>query len=176
MRLRFLGGFTVGPVGCTRGAGLRRRATPRGSAPLAQDRPRLGTWRHCLSIYVDVPPDAMWKVVSDLGAISRFVPALVSSDLVADVRPSEGAVRACSDVSGRQWEEVYTSFEPHAHRLSLRFRTEADKFPYPMRCCRLHHTSNSGNYEGGSSSNVSRRWKRCRNVSRNSPSLSPKCR
>lgn len=100
---------------------------------LRETHPRLGAWHHCLSVDVDVPPDAMWKVVSDLGAISRFVPALVRSDLVANVRPSEGAVRACADTSGRQWKEVCTSFEPHAHQLRLRFRTEADDFPYPMR-------------------------------------------
>lgn len=100
---------------------------------LRETAPDLGTWRHCLSVDVDAPPDAMWRVVSDLGAISRFVPALVHSELVGDVQPAQGSVRACSDHSGRRWEEVCTDFEPRARRLSLRFRTEADDFPYPMR-------------------------------------------
>ena len=100
---------------------------------LRETSPHLGAWRHCLSVNVDAPPDAMWRVVSDLGAISRFVPTLVNSALVDDVAPREGAVRVCADTSGRQWEEVCTAFEPRARRLRLRFRTEADNFPYPMK-------------------------------------------
>ncbi len=103
---------------------------------LRETNPQLGAWRHCLSVDVDAPPGAMWQVVSDLGAISRFVPTLVRSDLVDHVTPREGAVRACADTSGRQWEEVCTAFEPRARRLRLRFRTEADNFPYPMQ--RMH--------------------------------------
>jgi hypothetical protein len=94
---------------------------------------QLGEWRHSLSVDVDAAPDVMWDVVADLGAISDFVPTLVRSDLIDHVAPGEGAVRACADLEGHQWQEACTVFEPRARQLRLRFRTEADDFPYPMR-------------------------------------------
>jgi uncharacterized protein YndB with AHSA1/START domain len=86
-------------------------------------------WRVCVPVEVAASPEAMWPVVSDLGAIERFAPDLVSSEV--DGPPEQGAVRRCRDAAGHTWEEECIAVEP-GRSLELRFRTEAEGFPFPV--------------------------------------------
>jgi len=92
--------------------------------------PRRDTgWRHCVPVEVGASPEAMWQVVSDLGGIERFSPTLVSSEV--DGPPGRGTVRRCRDADGHTWEEECIGVEP-GRSLELRFRTEAEGFPFPV--------------------------------------------
>jgi len=91
-----------------------------------------GRFRHCISVSVpDVPADAMWRLVADLGDIARFSPTLASSRLREGVEPKIGAVRVCSNTQGQRWAERCEAFDPDRRRLELRFLTEEPGFPYP---------------------------------------------
>jgi len=92
--------------------------------------PSLGTrHRYELEVTVDADVAAYWTVLSDLGAIA---------DHAADLRRSEvegqgvGAVRSCSNTADQHWSEEVTRWDPSAHALDLRFRTELPDFPMPM--------------------------------------------
>lgn len=96
----------------------------------AETDPDRGTrWRVCVPVEVAASPEAMWQVVSDLGAIERFSPDLVSSEV--DGPPGRGTVRRCRDADGHTWEEECIRVEP-GRSLELRFRTEAEGFPFPV--------------------------------------------
>lgn len=86
-------------------------------------------WRHCVPVDVAASPEQMWSVVSDLGGIERFSPDLVSSE--ADGPAERGTLRRCRDAAGNTWEEECIGVEA-GRSLELRFRTEAEGFPFPV--------------------------------------------
>jgi hypothetical protein len=90
---------------------------------------RTDRYHHCVATFVDVPADALWPIVADLGEIHRFVPSLERSALVGSSGPSVGAVRACTDRAGRSWTEECVAFAPG--EVALRFRADAPGFPFP---------------------------------------------
>jgi len=90
----------------------------------------LGTRHHYeLEVIVDADVADYWAVLSDLGAIA---------DHAADLRSSEveghgvGAVRSCANAAGQHWSEEVTRWDPAAHTIDLRFRSELPDFPMPM--------------------------------------------
>lgn len=85
--------------------------------------------RHCVQVHVDQPAASMWQVVADLGAIQRYMPSLAHSAIEGGAEPGRGAVRTCVDRSGRSWSEECIAFESGS--LALRFRAEAEDFPFP---------------------------------------------
>jgi hypothetical protein len=90
-----------------------------------------GTYRLCLIVEVNAPPDAMWRVISDLGSIRRYTPALTSSQLEGE--PGVGAVRTCTDRAGKRWTEECIEFDGRARNFTVRFRAEAPDFPFPVK-------------------------------------------
>ena len=129
----------VGLLAMAQLAGIRR---------LLRDDDGPGKYRYCLSFRVDATPEAMWALVSDLGAIERFAPFLASSDLRDDAQPGEGVVRDCTDGSGAAWSEACEEFDPEARRLRLRFLTDEPDFPYPAEV--MHGGWHVREHESGS--------------------------
>lgn len=113
-----VGGFALAQL-----AGLRRM--------MRNPEPRQGLWRHCVRVRVDATADAMWTVVSDLGAIARFSPSLASSVVEGDAPVGTGAVRTCSNTAGQTWSEACEAFEPSRRSYRLRFLAERRGFPFP---------------------------------------------
>lgn len=96
------------------------------------DRDSLFTHRVCLEVPAEAPAEALWRVISDLGAIDQHSPNLRSSKLVQGNAPGVGAARRCVDQQGRGWTEVCTAWEP-GRAFSLRFDSDAPDFPFPFR-------------------------------------------
>lgn len=88
------------------------------------------SYRHCVSVGVDVPAQAMWNVISRLGEIQRYMPSLRSSEILEDRPPGVGAVRVCEDHAGKRWGEECTRFEP-GRGFDVRFVAEDPDFPFP---------------------------------------------
>lgn len=86
--------------------------------------------RVCVEVHVDAPPEAIWRVVQDLGAIDRYMPSLAHAEIVGGDAPGVGAVRRCVDRAGNAWSETCTAVEP-GRRLVLRFRADEPGFPFP---------------------------------------------
>jgi hypothetical protein len=91
-----------------------------------------GMHRHCVLVQVDTEPEAMWKVISQLDKIDQFMPTLRQSELLDDTPVGVGAVRRCSDHSGKTWSEECTDFQSGSG-FTVRFLSEAPDFPYPAR-------------------------------------------
>ena len=102
-----------------RGAGLAHRISG------------TGRYRHCVAVSAPVDADALWRVVSDLGGISAYFPALRSSFLRGGQPPGVGAVRQCEDLRGKRWAEECTRFDPAKRRVELKFLCDEPGFPYP---------------------------------------------
>jgi hypothetical protein len=85
--------------------------------------------QHCVHVHVDQPAGSMWQVIADLGAIQRYMPSLAHSEIEGGAEPGRGAVRTCVDRGGRSWSEECIAFESGS--LALRFRAEAEDFPFP---------------------------------------------
>jgi hypothetical protein len=105
---------------------------------LKERTPGLGQYRYCLAVDVEARPEAMWSVVSDLGAIERYLPTLASSALreVAagcDSSVGIGRVRECASTRQQHWAEEVTRFDPEARALDVRFLADEPGFPFPMR-------------------------------------------
>lgn len=88
----------------------------------------LGT-RHYIQVDfdLDVSPNLLWSVVSDLGSIQRHAPGLSSSDFDA-----QRLTRTCRDTEGRQWCEELQVRDDSMRTLAMRFETEDPHFPFPM--------------------------------------------
>lgn len=95
---------------------------------------RQGTYRLCLIVEVNAPPQALWRVISDLGGILRSMPALTSSQLEGE--PGVGAVRTCTDRDGKRWSEECIEFDGNARTFTVRFLAEAPDFPFPVKTMR----------------------------------------
>jgi len=96
----------------------------------------LGDWHYCIASDVDAPPDLVWRIVSDLGSISRYMSSLAHSTVRP--RPSShaghvGTIRDCTTTAGDTWSETCTAFDESQRSFAVRFVTEAAGFPYPMR-------------------------------------------
>jgi hypothetical protein len=106
---------------------------------LKERTPGLGEFRYCLAVDVDANLEAMWSVLSDLGAIARYLPTLASSGLRKATTGSDqgsgnfGQVRECTSTRGQRWAEEVTGFDPRGHAFALRFLTQEPGFPFPMR-------------------------------------------
>lgn len=105
---------------------------------LAEPTPGMGAYRYCLAVDVEASPEAMWRVVSDLGSIARYLPSLASSALreVAAGRDSSafvGRVRECASTRQEHWAEEVTRFDPEGRAFDVRFLTDEPGFPFPMR-------------------------------------------
>ena len=103
---------------------------------LAEHRADLGRYRYCVAVDVAAAEEAVWRVVSDLGAIAEYVPSLASSRLVANKGSSQGALssrRQCTSMRGDRWSEHITRFDEERHAFDVRFATEAPDFPFPLR-------------------------------------------
>lgn len=87
-----------------------------------------GHYRHCIACHTEVPAEAMWGVLRELGAIERYMPDLARSELSG--APGIGAIRNCEDRAGRQWRETCTDWQ-EGRGFTLRFATEAPDFPFP---------------------------------------------
>jgi len=94
--------------------------------------PESGLYRHCVPVHVNASAEAMWSVVSQLGDIQNYTPALKRSELLDDKAPGVGAIRRCVNQAGKAWAEECITFEP-GRRLVVRFLAEAPDFPFPAR-------------------------------------------
>ncbi|MEE4378137.1 MAG: SRPBCC family protein [Candidatus Competibacteraceae bacterium] len=92
-----------------------------------------GEYRHCIRVHVAAPAQAMWETIADLGGISRFSPALVTSTLRDGARPGVGTIRVCTNTSSHTWSEVCEIFDLKERRLEVRFLTNEPGFPYPAK-------------------------------------------
>jgi len=113
----------VGTLGALQLAGIR--ATLR-----APGRP--GQYRHCIRLKSSADPEALWRVIRDLGGISRYSAGLRASRLDGGGEVAPGAVRVCTDTRGQSWAEEVTSLDDAARSVVFRFRSEADDFPFPL--------------------------------------------
>jgi len=87
-----------------------------------------GTYRHCIPVEVDTRADILWNAVGDVGNISRYYPFLKHSELGKNEMPGPGAVRKCTDQSGRQWAEEITAYR-RGRGYDLRFVTDDPNLP-----------------------------------------------
>ncbi|MGV3756045.1 MAG: SRPBCC family protein [Verrucomicrobiota bacterium] len=88
--------------------------------------------RHCVPVRVNVPQEQMWQVVSKIGDIQRYMPALKSSELLNNALPGVGAIRHCEDKTGNAWSEECVAFI-EGQSFTVRFLTDAPNFPYPAK-------------------------------------------
>lgn len=95
-----------------------------------------GVYRHCVRLHSSATPDALWAAVRDLGAMARYSAGLASSRLEGGATPAPGAVRVCTDRQGQSWAEEVVSLDEPERRLVLRFRAEAEDFPFPFTAMR----------------------------------------
>lgn len=91
-----------------------------------------GKYRHCIPVYVNVPAEAMWKVISDLENIKDYSPSLEDSMILDGKTPGVGAVRMCENRAKKRWFEECVAFEA-GRSLVLRFVSEAPDFPFPVQ-------------------------------------------
>jgi len=94
--------------------------------------PESGLYRHCVPVHVNASAIAMWSVVSQLGDIQNYTPALKSSELLDGKAPGVGAIRRCVNQAGKVWAEECVTFEA-GRRFVVRFLTEAPDFPFPAK-------------------------------------------
>lgn len=90
------------------------------------------TFKHCVRLTSNAAPDALWRVIRDLGSISRYSAALKSSRLEGGESPAPGVVRVCTNLKNQNWSEEVVFIDDDARSLVLRFRTEAEDFPFPF--------------------------------------------
>jgi hypothetical protein len=114
----------VGSLGFLQLRGIR--------ALLASGQEGEATYRYCVRLRSAADPDRLWAAIRDLGAMSRYSVGLRSSRLVPDGEPTASAVRVCTDLRGRSWQEEVVSMNDANRTLVLRFRTEAEDFPFPF--------------------------------------------
>lgn len=102
---------------------------------LRETNPDLGDWRYCISVDVDAGADEAWRIVSDLGGISRYLATLTSSEVRDGAEPGIGAIRTCKNTQGQVWSEKVTNFQPEGRvrSFNVRFLDEEPEFPFPMK-------------------------------------------
>jgi len=90
------------------------------------------TYRHCVPMAVEASAESLWEIIGNLDSIAQYAPHIASSRLVNSKSSGEGSVRCCQDISGKQWSERCTAYEPNL-RLELKFLTEEQNFPLPVK-------------------------------------------
>jgi len=91
-----------------------------------------GRYRHCIRLRSSAEPERLWRVIRDLGAISRYSPGLSSSYLEGAGVVEKGAVRVCTNTRDQRWEEEVIDVDDTARSVVLRFRCDAEDFPFPL--------------------------------------------
>lgn len=86
--------------------------------------------RHCLVVHIEVPATNIWEVIRCMGDIQNYAPSLVRSEILEGKEPGVGAVRRCTNQSGKSWAEECIDFDPGSS-FTLRFIAEAPDFPFP---------------------------------------------
>lgn len=89
----------------------------------------------CIAVNAPVATDAFWKVLADLGAIDRYMPALKSSALTVGTTPGVGCVRTCENVRGQIWSEQCDQWD-EGKSFGVTFLTNAPGFPFPFSAMR----------------------------------------
>ncbi|MDZ7736025.1 MAG: SRPBCC family protein [Gammaproteobacteria bacterium] len=95
--------------------------------------PETGLYRHCILVDTHAQADKLWKIIRDLGAISRYMSSLRDSVILDGKEPGAGAVRRCVDQTGRAWSEECTVFDEAGRRFVVHFRADELGFPFPAR-------------------------------------------
>jgi hypothetical protein len=114
----------VGLFGLLQARGIR--------AMLGAGREGDSVYRHCVKLDSPASPEILWRAVRDLGGIARHAPGLKSSRITDGTEPAPGATRVCEDHQGRRWEEEVVSLDDATRSVELRFKTEAEGFPFPF--------------------------------------------
>lgn len=86
----------------------------------------------CIAVAAPVDAGAFWKVLADLGAIQRYLPALKSSALTVGERPGLGCVRTCENLAGQVWSEKCEAWDEEGRSFAVVFSTDQPGFPYPF--------------------------------------------
>jgi hypothetical protein len=94
-----------------------------------------GLYRHCVRVAVDVPADAMWRVIARMDQIQNYMPSLRSSTIRDGKEPGVGAVRVCEDQAGKRWAEECIAFRP-GRSFDVRFLCDAPGLPFPATTMR----------------------------------------
>ncbi|MEQ9314830.1 MAG: SRPBCC family protein [Henriciella sp.] len=90
------------------------------------------TFKHCVRLTSGAEPDTLWQVIRDLGSIARYGTGLKSSRLEGAEEPGPGAVRGCTNHNDQSWAEEVVSLDDAERSFVLRFRAEAEDFPFPF--------------------------------------------
>jgi len=114
----------VGLAGILQLAGIRTMLRDPGGSP--------NTFKHCVRLTSRAKPDTLWPVIRDLGSIARYGTGLKSSRLEGAEEPAPGAVRVCTNHSNQSWAEEVISLDDATRSFVLRFRAEAEDFPFPF--------------------------------------------
>lgn len=91
-----------------------------------------GQYRHCIRVHSSASPDKLWRAIRDLGSISRYSSGLRASRLDGASEPMVGTVRVCTNTRGQSWAEEVVSLDDTARTVVLRFRSDAEDFPFPL--------------------------------------------
>lgn len=90
-----------------------------------------GALTHCVRVYSAADAQALWSVIRDLGAISRYSAGLTSSRVEGDSM-APGTVRVCTNMRQQSWAEEVIALDENARSVTFRFRAEAHDFPFPL--------------------------------------------
>jgi hypothetical protein len=85
----------------------------------------------CIAADAPVNAGAFWKVLAEIGAIQRYMPALKSSALTVGEKPGPGCVRTCENLKGQVWSEKCEEWE-EGKSFTVVFLTDQPGFPYPF--------------------------------------------
>ena len=91
-----------------------------------------GKYRHCIRVASAAKPDALWRVIRDLGTMERYSAGLSASRLDGGPEPAPGTSRVCTDHKGQSWTEEVERLDDTARLVFLRFQSEAEDFPFPL--------------------------------------------
>lgn len=113
----------VGTLGVLQMAGIR--------AILGAGMPP-GRYRHCIRLRSSAAPEGLWRILRDLGGISRYSAGLSASRLEGRGEVAPGAVRVCTNTRNQSWAEEVVDLDDTARSVVFRFRSEAADFPFPF--------------------------------------------
>jgi len=91
-----------------------------------------GRYRHCIRVASAANPEKLWPVIRNLGAMSRYSAGLSASRLEGGTEPAPGTARVCTNHKGQSWTEEVERLDDDASLVLLRFRSEAEDFPFPL--------------------------------------------
>ncbi|MEM1064608.1 MAG: SRPBCC family protein [Pseudomonadota bacterium] len=115
--------FIVGAFGVLQLIGIRT---------ILKEAAEPGRYRHCIRVGSAAVPDKLWSVVRNLGAMSRYSAGLSASRLDGGTEAAAGTSRVCTNHKGQSWTEEVESLDDTERLVLLRFRSEAEDFPFPF--------------------------------------------